>query len=162
LLREVGIAKQSLYDTFGDKRALYLKAMVLYRQRANSTLLELLASAPSTKEGFARILLGLVAESREQHARGCLLLSANMERAVDDHEIAAFLTDNQAEIESIFAAALRRGKHTGEVGEDQDTGALAKFFVVTVQGMRAIARLKSDRRALRQVARTALAVFDRS
>jgi len=155
LLREMGIAKQSLYDTFGDKRALYLKAMAFYRQRTNSALRELLASAPSAKEGFTRILLGLVAESREQHARGCLLLSANMERAVDDQEIARFLMDNQAEVESIFADALRRGKHAG-------ADALAKFFVVTVQGMRAMARLKSDRRALRQVARIALAVFDQS
>ncbi len=162
LLREMGIAKQSLYDTFGDKRVLYLKAMAFYRQRTNSALRKLLASAPSAKEGFTRILLGLVAESREQHARGCLLLSANMERAVDDQEIATLLTDNQAEVESIFADALRRGKHTGEIGEDQDADALAKFFVVTVQGMRAMARLKSDRRALRQVARIALAVFDRS
>jgi len=40
-------------------------------------------------------------------------------------------------------------------------GALAKFFVASIQGMRAMARLKSDRRALRQVARIALAVFDR-
>jgi hypothetical protein len=39
--------------------------------------------------------------------------------------------------------------------------ALAKFFVVTIQGMRAMARLKSDRRALRQVAKIALAMLDR-
>jgi TetR/AcrR family transcriptional repressor of nem operon len=162
LVREMGIAKQSLYDTFGDKRALYLKAMAFYRKQTNSSLRDLLACAPTAKEGFTRILLGLVAESREQHARGCLLLSANMERAADDEEIATFLMDNQAEVESIFADALYRGKRTGELGDEQDAGALAKFFVVTVQGMRAMARLKSDRRALRQVARIALAVLDRS
>ncbi len=162
LMHVMGIAKQSLYDTFGDKRALYLKAMAFYRKQTNSSLRELLASAPTVKEGFTRILLGLVAESREQHARGCLLLSANMERAVDDEEIATFLTDNQTEVESIFADALRRGKRNGELGDEQDAGALAKFLVVTVQGMRVMARLKSDRRALRQVARIALAVFDRS
>src|SRR5277367_3156611 len=43
LLGEMGIAKQSLYDTFGDKRALYLKAMALYRKRTNSALRALLA-----------------------------------------------------------------------------------------------------------------------
>jgi hypothetical protein len=36
---------------------------------------------------------------------------------------------------------------------------LAHFFVVTIQRMRATARLKSDRQALEQVARVALAVF---
>jgi len=161
LLGEMGIAKQSLYDTFGDKRALYLKAMALYRKRTNSALRALLASAPTAKKGFTRVLLGLVAESREQHARGCLLLSANMERAIDDAEIARFLDDNQAEVESIFAEALRRGRRSGEFRDAQDVGALAKFFVVTIQGMRAMARLKSDRRALRQVAKIALTVFDR-
>jgi TetR/AcrR family transcriptional repressor of nem operon len=161
LMREMGIARQSLYDTFGDKRALYLKAMAFYRERTNSSLREALASAPTAKEGFTQVLLGLVAESREQHARGCLLLSANMERAVDDEEIARFLEDNQAEVESIFADALRRGQRGDELPPGTDAGALAKFFVATIQGMRAMARLKSDRRALRQVARIALAVFDR-
>jgi hypothetical protein len=37
---------------------------------------------------------------------------------------------------------------------------LAHFFVVTIQGMRATARLNSDRSALEQVAHVALAVFD--
>src|SRR5258707_2259942 len=87
--REMGIARQSLYDTFGDKRALYLKAMAFYRERTNASLRETLTSARTVKEGFTRVLLGLVAESPEQHARGCLLLSAKMERA-DDEEIYRF------------------------------------------------------------------------
>ena len=37
LIQEMGIARQSLYDTFGDKRTLYLKAMAFYRQRTNSS-----------------------------------------------------------------------------------------------------------------------------
>ena len=110
LMREMSIARQSLYDTFGDKRTLYLKAMELYRDRTNSSLRQSLASAPTVKGGFTKVVLGLVAETREQHARGCLLLSANMERAVDDGEVARFLEDNQAEVESIFADALRRGQ----------------------------------------------------
>jgi TetR/AcrR family transcriptional regulator, transcriptional repressor for nem operon len=161
LLREMGIARQSLYDTFGDKRALYLKAMAFYRERTNSSLRETLTSAPKVKAGFTRVLLGLVAESREQHARGCLLLSANMERAVNDKEIARFLEDNPAAVESIFAEALRRGQRDGELPNGAEAGALAKFFVATIQGMRAMARLKSDRWALRQVAKIELAVFDR-
>jgi TetR/AcrR family transcriptional repressor of nem operon len=70
-------------------------------------------------------------------------------------------SDNQAEVESIFAEALRRGSTAVSLGGETDASALAKFFVATIQGMRAMARLKADRRALRQVARIALAVFDR-
>jgi TetR/AcrR family transcriptional repressor of nem operon len=160
LIRETGVAKQSLYDTFGDKRALYLKALAYYREKTNSSLRGQLNAAPTAKKGFTDLFAGLIAESREQHERGCLLLSANMERAADDVEIAKFLQDNQAEVESIFAKTLKRAQADGELREGQDPEALSKFLVVTLQGMRAMARLKSDRRALRQVARVAMGVFE--
>jgi TetR/AcrR family transcriptional repressor of nem operon len=160
LMREMGIAKQSLYDTFGDKRALYLKALAYYRDETNAALRQSLKSEPSVKRGFSKLLLGLSAESREQHERGCLLLSANLERDTKDAVIAEFLRGNQAAVESIFVEALRRAQSSGELSAKQDAVALARFFVVTIQGMRAVARLRSDRRSLEQVAKTALAVFD--
>jgi TetR/AcrR family transcriptional repressor of nem operon len=160
LMREMGIAKQSLYDTFGDKRSLYLKALAYYRNETNTATRQLLDVERSVRRGFAKLLYGLSSESPEQHARGCLLLSANLERDTGDPVIAEFLRDNQAEVESIFTQALRRAQANGEFSANQDAVALARFFVVTIQGMRAMARLRSDRRALKQVAKVALAVFD--
>jgi TetR/AcrR family transcriptional regulator, transcriptional repressor for nem operon len=160
LLTEMGIARQSLYDTFGDKRSLYLKALAHYRDETNASMRKLFSSAPTVKDGFAQLLFGLSAESRAQHARGCLLLSANMQRATGDSVIADCLRRNQAEVESIFRDALRRAQSSGELSRKQDPAAWARFFVVTIQGMRTLARLKSDRRALEEVARVALAVLD--
>jgi TetR/AcrR family transcriptional regulator, transcriptional repressor for nem operon len=160
LMAEMGIARQSLYDTFGDKRSLYLKALAHYRDETNTSMRGLFSSVPTVKDGFAQLLFGLSAESRAQHARGCLLLSANMERAAGDAVITDFLRRNQAEVESIFRDALRRAQSSGELSRKLDPAALARFFVVTIQGMRALARLKSDRRALEEVARVALAVLD--
>jgi TetR/AcrR family transcriptional repressor of nem operon len=159
LMKEMGIAKQSLYDTFGDKRALYLKALAYYRDETNSNMQRLFESTRSVTNAFEKLLFGLVSETREQHERGCLLLSANLERDTDDSVIAEFLRDNQASVEAIFAAALRRAQKLGELHRAKDPTALARFFVVTIQGMRAMARLKSDRKALEQVARVALSVF---
>ena len=160
LLAAMGISKQSLYDTFGDKRALYLKALAYYRDQTLTSMRKLFASVRKTRDGFSRLLLGLSAESEEQHARGCLLLSANLERDTSDRVIAAFLRDHQASVEQIFATAIARGQSRGELSHKHDPQALAKFFASTIQGMRAMARLKSDRRALRQVAKVALAVLD--
>jgi TetR/AcrR family transcriptional regulator, transcriptional repressor for nem operon len=161
LLREMGIAKQSLYDTFGDKRALYLKALAYYRDTTNEQTRKVLESSPSVREGFATLLLNMAAETREQHARGCLLLSANMERDSHDEVIADFLRDNQARVEAIFVAALRRAQSAGELPATADPRAVARYFVTTIQGMRAMARLKSDRRALEQVSHIALTIFDK-
>src|SRR5579872_1958565 len=90
LMKEMGIARQSLYDTFGDKRSLYLKALAHYRDETNTSMRRLFNSAPTVKDGFEQLLFGLSAESRAQHARGCLLLSANMERAPGDSVITDF------------------------------------------------------------------------
>ncbi len=160
LLREMGIAKQSLYDTFGDKRALYLKALACYRDQVNQEMRIRLEASPSVKEGFAKLLLGIGAETRRQHARGCLLLSANLERDTADAAIAEFLRDNQVRVEAIFVDALRRGQANGELPADHDPKDLARFVVTTIQGMRSMARLRSDRRALERVARIALTVLD--
>lgn len=160
LLQAMGISKQSLYDTFGDKRALYLKALASYREQSLASMRATFAAARTTRDAFSRLLLGLSAESEEQHARGCLLLSANLEREAGDAVIARFLRENQAAVERIFAEAIATGQSRGELSKALNSQALARFFAVTIQGMRAMARLKSDRRALRQVAKVALAALD--
>ena len=160
LMREMGVAKQSLYDTFGDKRALYFKALRQYRDNDHARLRRLFASDQSVKDGFAKILLGISGESREEHERGCLLLSANMGRDVKDKLIAEFLLDNQLKTEAIFTEAVQRAQASGEVSEKQDPVALGRFFVATIQGMRAMAKLHSNRKALEQVAKLALSTLD--
>src|SRR5260370_36054226 len=117
LMRETGIARQSLYDTFGDKRALYLQALRQYRYHDHARLRRLFASSRPVKEGFGEILLGISGESREGHERGCLLLSANMGRGAKDTGIAKFLRDNQLKTEAIFSKALRRAQGAGEMSE---------------------------------------------
>jgi len=57
----------------------------------------------------------LAAETREQHERGCLLLSANLQRDTRDAVIADFLRDNQARVErssSRHCAALKRATNS--------------------------------------------------
>lgn len=89
-------------------------------------------------------------------------MSANLQRDPKDAVVRDFLRDNQARVEAIFLQAFARAQKQEELSPKDDPAALARFFVVTIQGMRAMARLKSDRRALEQVARVALAVFNSS
>ena len=110
LMQEMGIAKQSLYYTFGDKRSLYLKALAYYRDQTNGEMKRMLEEIPSVKDGFAKLLYGMAAETREQHERGCLLLSANLQRDPKDAFVTDFLRDNQSRVEAIFGEALRRAQ----------------------------------------------------
>lgn len=89
-------------------------------------------------------------------------MSAHLQRDPKDAVFRDFLRDNQARVEAIFRKALVRAQKQGELSPQADPAPLARFFIVTLQGMRAMARLKSDRKALEQVARVALAVFNLS
>jgi TetR/AcrR family transcriptional repressor of nem operon len=160
LMREMGISKQSLYDTFGDKRSIYFQAMSRYRDDTNSFLRNLFATEKSVRKGFAKIFRAMIRESKAQHERGCLLMNTNLSRDVDDGEIKAFLRDNQKQVEKIFVAAFVDAQARGEIGAEKDPVTLAKFFVATIQGMRALARLNHDRGELESISTVALASLD--
>jgi TetR/AcrR family transcriptional regulator, transcriptional repressor for nem operon len=159
LMNGMGVARQSVYDTFGDKRVLYLRALASYRDAQQAQLRRLFAAGRPVRAGFAKLLNGLCGEPLPSLQRGCLLLSANLERAAKDEEVAALLRQNLKDIESIFAGAIKAGIERGELAPQLEPRALARFFVSTLQGMRATARVQPDRKALRQIARTALSVL---
>jgi TetR/AcrR family transcriptional repressor of nem operon len=129
------------------------------RSRRFEDQARLFASGHPLRDCFAALLFGIVNESRADHRRGCLLLSANLERNVDDKHIATLVKTNQAEVEALFEDVLRGAQQSGELGADKDARALARFFV-TIQGMRATARASSNRAGLEQVARVALSTLE--
>lgn len=159
LMREMRISRQSLYDTFGDKRSLYFRALQRYRKSSNDSLRKIFDHEKSVRNGFVKIFDSMIAESKEQHEQGCLLLSANLTRDPHDAEIAKFLRSNQREVERIFTGALTAAQKRGEIAAEKNPAALAKFFVATVQGMRALARLNHDRKELEHISRVALSAI---
>ena len=160
LMREMGISRQSLYDTFGDKRSIFFRAMRHYRRSTNDSLREVFAREKSVRSGFSKIFNSIISETREQHEQGCLLMSANLSRDLKDAEMASFLRANQREVERIFRDALTKAQARGEIATEKKPAALAKFFVATIQGMRALARLNHDRKELEHISRVAISALD--
>ena len=80
--------------------------------------------------------------------------AAEIHRAITT--VAAGHAQLDPSVQSRLLDALQRGQASGEVSDKQDPAALARFFVATIQGMRAMAKLNSNRKALEQVAKLAL------
>src|SRR3977135_2157179 len=82
LIKHMGINRQSLYDTFGDKHALYLQALDRYREIESRKLLDLLERCGSVKRAlrrlFARVVEGSLCAGER---RGCFLGNAMSELA---------------------------------------------------------------------------------
>jgi TetR/AcrR family transcriptional repressor of nem operon len=156
LMEAMKLSRQSIYDTFGDKRALYFKAMALYRKQTTTALRQLFAQETSVHEAFRKLFTSMANETKAQHERGCLLMSANLSRSLDDKEMRTFLRSNQREVEGIFRNAFQNAQKRGELSPKKNPEALASFFVSTIQGMRSVARLNHSRKELEHIAQVAL------
>ena len=160
LLEEMGIGRGSMYDTFGDKRALFLAALDRFEETRVSRADEILEGSASAVEGIRRLfettIEGLVSY---EPRRGCLLANTAVELAPHDEQVAGRISRYVRRTEDAFERALVRGRATGEIPADKDPKALARFLVSTLHGVRVLARAGVDRAVLDDSVRTALEVL---
>jgi TetR/AcrR family transcriptional repressor of nem operon len=158
LLDGMGIGYGSLYNTFGDKHALFLACLDRFRELRTSWIDEVLEDSglSGIEEVFRRTVDGLVGfEPR----RGCLLANTAVELGPHDAEVAAKISRYVRHTEAVFERAVIRAQEAGEISADRDPRALARFLVNALHGLRVLARVGTDRAVLEDVVRVALDVL---
>jgi AcrR family transcriptional regulator len=144
LVRAMGIGRQSMYDTFGDKKQLYLAALTRYTDTGGAALRLRLAAGPSplaALEAFLREIAGADAALR---ARGCLSVNAVAEFGQGDADVQALIARSQRVTEDIFAEVLARARQAGELAPGLDPAAAAHFIHTAIRGMRISAKAGAD------------------
>src|SRR5260370_36903102 len=76
LLTAMGIGRQSLYNAFQDKRALYLEALERYQRTTIAGHLQRLNRAASPIAGVQPLRLGLITNSSDTRALDCVWCGA--------------------------------------------------------------------------------------
>lgn len=161
LIRHMGINRQSLYDTFGDKHALYLQALDRYHEVESRRLFELLERGSSVKQAlrqlFARVVEGSLCRGER---RGCLMGNAMAELSGRCKKTAARTASNMATIEDVLYRALLRGRKKGELKRVHDPRAMARFLFSSLQGLALVAKAAPDRKTLEDVVKVTMSVVD--
>ena len=158
LVDHLGIGRQSLYDTFGDKHALYLEALDRYGERYGDHAGRLAAEEP-VRVALRRYLLGVVDAALSGDGRTCMMVAAAAERCPADPDVNKRVVGNCASLERAFVARLERAQKAGELGRHQDVTALARYLVNAVHGLNITAKAMRDRAALEQIVDVTLAVL---
>ncbi len=160
LVAATGLGKQSLYNAFGGKRELFLRALTSETDDAVAAVDEALAHGSDTP--LARIrahLLKLAITLSDEAAPGSLFTKATVELADHDSEVAASALNAFAELEKIYRACIVEAQDAGEVAADADAGALASFFLALTRGMEVLGHAGVSRAGLTSIALTSLAVL---
>jgi TetR/AcrR family transcriptional regulator, transcriptional repressor for nem operon len=156
LLRAMGIGRQSMYDTFGDKRRLYLEALQRYQAETGARLIERLHAVESPLQAIEQTLFAVAAETPAERARGCMYVNSIVELATKDPEVASLAKSATILCETAFERIVREAKHKGEVDPCVDERKAGRFLLATVQGLRVMAKAGATQEALRDIASVAL------
>jgi TetR/AcrR family transcriptional repressor of nem operon len=152
LMRVMAIGRQSMYDTFGHKRALFLKALKMYvAQSVHSISLEL--ERPGSALCAIQNALVTFAERKDlSSAEGCMGLNAISEFGRRDVDVTRVSRDAARVLRQALMRVLTRAKNQREISSDADLDSMADFFESTLAGIRMAAKAGKSRRALRNVA----------
>lgn len=161
LVDHLGIARASIYGTFGSKRELYLKALDRYLQTRDPDLVEVLSQPGPALPAVRAVVEAYARESaRDPLRRGCFLVNTAIELLPSDSLAARRVESSWNTLETALTSALMRARAQGELAADRDPRALARFLLVVMQGMRVMGKGHPDSARLRDAAERALAALD--
>jgi TetR/AcrR family transcriptional repressor of nem operon len=154
------VGRQSLYNTFGDKQALYLKALERYREQTGDILLAPLRAPDAGLDAVRRWLEAHVAALTAPGVRaGCLVVNSLVERP-DDPATASRCAEARRGTTAAVRSALERARKRGELGARRDVDALATLLVAHAYGLAVLARAGATAAELRAASEAALAALD--
>jgi TetR/AcrR family transcriptional regulator, transcriptional repressor for nem operon len=128
LMRVMDIGRQSMYDTFGDKRALFLKALKMYvAQSVHSINVEL--ERPGSALSAIQNALVTFAERKDlSSAEGCIGLNAITEFGRQDADVTRILRDAARVLRQALMHVLARAKNQREISSNSGLDSMADFF----------------------------------
>lgn len=156
LLRAMDISRQSLYDTFGGKRQLYLQALQQYVADSVGEQIRALNSSPSALKGVEAALQAFVVNASGAEAPGCLGIGATCDFGVSDREVTALISTADKALQSSLERRINEGKDAGEISAEIDARSAAQFIKATFAGIKVAARGGAPAETLRNIARMAV------
>lgn len=152
LVGAMGIGRQSLYDTFGDKWRLYRSAVRRYGMGECAAHLEALRSGVRAIDGIEAMLRRVV-ETADQP---CLGVGSICEFGVSRPDLAEVHATLAKALGDAIAARVRDALRDGDMAADLDPEAASKFLIANIAGIRVAGRGGAHRAALTGLADMAL------
>ena len=149
LVDRMGISRQSLYDTYGNKRDLFEAALEKYREEIIEPNLAELDDHSRTPTELIRGHLQSIADGSDQLPVGCLLVRTATEISVQDAEIGRILDDCVRTARLKIQQVIERGQQSGEFDRGRSASELAAIVLTTGMGLHVMRRLPNQGRAIR-------------
>jgi AcrR family transcriptional regulator len=151
LTTAMGINRPSIYATFGNKEALFRKALDRYSERMTNYTAEALKEP--TARAVAERLLGGTADllSCPGNPKGCLMVQGALACGEEADPIRKELISRRATAEAALCERFERARLEGDLPAGVDPGDLARYVMAIMHGMSVQAAGGANRAALQGV-----------
>lgn len=158
LVAAMGINRGSLYDTFGDKEALYLTALERYCSGETRPAQANAEGEPAIS--VIRRFFETIAEAGPRaRKRGCFVSNTIAEFGSQDSAIARTARAGVERSESAFARLVAQAQAAGDIGRSRDPHKLARFLTSSLNGLRLMAKADVSRAELDDIVDVTLAAL---
>ncbi|MCY7682712.1 TetR/AcrR family transcriptional regulator [Bacillus velezensis] len=159
LVDHMGIHRRSIYDTFGDKRSLFLASLNHYEELIANEMESIISNNSSIKQAIRDVFI-FVLNSIEQYPKGCLSVNAAIELSLLDKEIGRIVTKMFNRTEDMFNNLIKRGQTSGEISKEIDSDNISRFLHNNLVGIRVLIKTNYNKKELEGIITLALSVLD--
>jgi AcrR family transcriptional regulator len=156
LVKAMGIGRQSLYNTFGDKWQLYVEALADYQQRSTSSHTLRLQAPVSALQGVRDMLEGVVVDDDDLRALGCMGVGSACEFGSTQPQLSKLRAKGSTYLRSRLVRRIREGQAAGEIDPAVSASEAANYVIMSMTGIQLTARSGAKVTELRRLARFAV------
>ena len=161
LQEEMGINRQSLYNTFGSKQNLFLTSLKHYHEHVIVKNFEPLLTAPSPKGAIREYFNQRVKDVDDPNIiDGCLVTNSLTELGLSDKEVKEQTRKTLDYMENVFYQAVQRGQALGEIDASKDAELMATQLLNNAQGLFVISKSGMSRKKLGALSDQFLEILD--
>jgi TetR/AcrR family transcriptional repressor of nem operon len=159
LVERTGIAAASLYNAFGDKRAIYRKALDHYVEGSVAERIRRCADL-APRQAIQALFDEIVMRSLEDpDHKGCMLVNAALAVAPDDPGFREIVSEIFKRIEAFFVKNISSGQADGTITSALSAQFLAQHLLAVLMGIRVLARVRPEPALLHGAVGGALALL---
>jgi AcrR family transcriptional regulator len=135
LLEATGLARQSLYNAFGGKRELFMRAFLSDAAEAVEAVESIRHGADSPITRIRSQLVKVAVEHGSAEAAPSLFTKAAVELSARDPEVASTVAAAFDTMRTHYAACIAEAQVAGEVDDAADADSLGAYFCAVIEGM---------------------------
>lgn len=159
LVKYMGIHRRSLYDTFGDKHTLFIKALDHYNEIIRTRIENEVTQLNSVKDAIRHLFEMIIVRDIQQPI-GCLTVNTAVELSLHDEQAVEKVVESFSKTELLLNNLVLRGQKSGEISKHYDAKKMSEFLHNSLVGLRVMTKTTDDIEKLNNIIDISLSVLD--